>query len=229
MTARDLGSAARREVRSLPQGLADQVARHLVMARELLPEDAELAYRHTLEARRHAARLGVVREACGIAAYRTGRWAEAAAELRAARRLSGSDELLPLIADCERGLGRPERAIALARSDEVGNLDVASTVEMRIVESGARRDLGQHDVAVVSLQIPELDTGRVRPWSARLFYAYAEALLAAGREEEAKEWFARAADADAAEETDAPDRLAELEGLIIVDAADEEDDDDAWP
>ena len=58
-------------------------------------------------------RVGVVREACGIAAYRTGRWAEALSELRAARRMTGRDDYLPIMADCERALGRPDRALAL--------------------------------------------------------------------------------------------------------------------
>lgn len=224
VSARDLPPGARRELRSLPQDLADLVARHLVAAERLLEDDAALAYRHTKEARRVAARLGVVREACGVAAYRAGQWAEAIAELRAARRLTGGDAFLPVIADCERGLGRPERAIALAKSPEASKLDPAAKVEMLIVESGARRDLGQHEAAVVSLQAAKLDPRRVQPWSARLFYAYADALLDAGREEEARNWFAHAADADTAGDTDAAVRLAELDGLVVMDATEEPDD-----
>lgn len=224
--ARDLSPVARRELRSLPSDLADLVARHLVVAERLLDDDAELAYRHTKEARRFAARLGVVREACGIAAYRAGRWADAVAELRAARRMTGSGAFLPIIADCERGLGRPERAIALARSRDAARLDPISKVEMMIVESGARRDLGQADAAVVTLQAAKPDPGQVRPWSARLFYAYADALLDAGRREEGREWFAHAVKADTADETDAAERVAELDGLVIVDAAEDEDDED---
>jgi hypothetical protein len=74
----------------------------------------------------------------------------------------------------------------------------------------------------VALQVPELTSGRLRPWSARLFYAYADALLAAGRVEEARDAFARAARADAGGETDAADRLAELDGIEFEDLQDED-------
>jgi hypothetical protein len=94
------------------------------------------------------------------------------------------------------------------------------------VESGIRRDQGLADAAVIALQVPELTRGRLRPWSARLFYAYAEALLAAGRTEEARDAFARAAGADPDGETDAADRLDELDGVEFEDLAGDDDDDD---
>ncbi|WP_233510210.1 ICP22 family protein [Actinomadura craniellae] len=194
------------------------MARHLVMAGQLLDEDPAAALAHARAARRLGSRVGVVREASGLAAYHAGEWADALAELRAARRLRGQDDAyLPVMADCERGLGRPERALDLARSPGVERLDQAERVELRIVESGARRDLGQYDAAVVTLQLPELRDRRLRPWSARLFYAYADALTEAGRADEAVDWFARAAAADRDGETDAAERYAELEGLEIID------------
>ncbi|MFC0040875.1 hypothetical protein [Actinomadura rayongensis] len=194
------------------------------MAGRLAEDDPEQSYKHARAARRVASRVGIVREAAGLAAYHAGEWAEALAELRAARRLGAGDETyLPVMADSERGLGRPERALDLVKSPEASRLDTAGLVELRIVESGARRDLGQHDAAVVTLQIPELRDRRLRPWSARLFYAYADALAEAGRETEASDWFARSAAADRDGETDAAERYAEIEGLEIVDT--EEDDD----
>jgi tetratricopeptide (TPR) repeat protein len=174
-------------------------------------------------AHRLAARVGIVREACGIAAYRTGRWAEALSELRAARRLTGSDDYLPIMADCERALGRLDRALALIREADPSTLERATQIELRIVESGIRRDQGLADAAVVTLQVPELTSGRLRPWSARLFYAYADALLAAGREDDARDAFARAAAADTKDETDAADRLDELDGIEFEDLADADD------
>ena len=200
-----------------------EVARHLVMAGRLIDDDADLAYQHTVAARRKAARVGVVREACGLAAYHAGLWSVALAELRAARRLTGQEAHLAVIADAERGLGRPERALDLARSDEARRLPQPESVEIRIVESGARRDLGQPEAAVLALQIPELKDERLRPWSARLFYAYADALIHAGREDEASDWFARAAAADRDGETDAAERYAEIEGLDIIDDDDLEE------
>ncbi|MEW2359362.1 hypothetical protein [Spirillospora sp. NPDC029432] len=224
VTGEELDVEAREELRTLPRDLAGRVARHLVMAGRLAEDEPETAYRHAKAARRLASRVGLVREAAGLAAYHAGEWAEALAELRAARRLSNAeDAYLPVMADCERGLGRPERALDLVKSPEAQKLDQASRIELRIVESGARRDLGQVDAAVVTLQVPELRDRRLRPWSARLFYAYADALAEAGRDTEAAEWFARAAAADRDGETDAAERYAELEGLDILDTEEGED------
>jgi hypothetical protein len=125
------------------------------------------------------------------------------------------------MADCERGLGRPEKALDMAGAPEVHKLDKAGQVEMRLVAAGARRDLGQLDAAIVTLQSPELASNAVQPWTARLRYAYADALLAAGRQGEAREWFAKAVEADKDGSTDASDRLAELDGVEFVDAFDE--------
>jgi tetratricopeptide (TPR) repeat protein len=165
----------------------------------------------------------VVREACGIAAYRTGRWAEALSELRAARRMTGNDDYIPLMADSERALGRLDRALALVREAHVDELSRAMQIELRIVESGIRRDQGLADAAVLPLQVPELTSGRRRPWSARLFYAYGDALLAAGRERDARDAFAQAAEADTRGETDAADRLDQLDGIEFEDLTESED------
>jgi tetratricopeptide (TPR) repeat protein len=168
----------------------------------------------------------VVREACGIAAYRTGRWADALSEFRAARRMTGRDDYLPIMADCERALGRLDRALALVREGSTAHLDRATQIELRIVESGIRRDQGLSDAAVLALQVPELTSGRLRPWSARLFYAYADALLAAGRADEARDAFARAVEADPDGETDAADRLDQLDGIEFDDLEDDDLDDE---
>jgi tetratricopeptide (TPR) repeat protein len=214
----------RRQLRTLPKGLAEEVAKRLVAAGRYFEADPELAHRHASEATRMASRVAAVREAAGLTAYSTGRWAQARSELRAARRLSGSDEFLPMLADCERGLGKPERALELAGSPEAARLDKATTVEMRIVASGARRDLGQLDAAVVTLQCSEL-RDEAKPWSARLRYAYADALLAAGRQDEAVTWFERASAVDPTGETDALERLEDLAGLVFVDAGSDSDSD----
>jgi tetratricopeptide (TPR) repeat protein len=197
------------------------VARYLVAAG--VDTDPERSYAYAQAARRLAARVGVVREATGIAAYRTGRWAEALSELRAARRMTGNDDYVPLMADSERALGREDRALALIREVDASRLDRGTQIELRIVESGIRRDQGLAEAAVVVLQVPELTSGRLRPWSARLFYAYAEALLAAGREDEARDAFARAADADTNGETDAAERLDDLDGIEFEDLTEFED------
>ena len=193
------------------------------MVANLIDEDPEQAYAYSKIALRLASRVAAVREAAGFAAYATQKYSEALAEFRAARRMTGSVELWPVMADCERGLGRPERAMAMAGEPEVQKLDKAGQVEMRLVAAGARRDMGQIDAAIVTLQSPELASNSVQPWTARLRYAYADALLAAGREGEAREWFAKALEADKDGATDASDRLAELDGVEFVDAHDEHD------
>ncbi len=213
----ELDRAVRAQLRSLSKANAEVVGCHLVMTGRLLEEDPQAAYAHAMAAQRRAGRIAIVREAVGVAAYHAGLWSEALAELRAARRMSGSSHQLPLMADAERGLGRPERALELAASPEAATLSAAERVEMAIVVSGARRDLGQAEAAVLALQLPELDQGGAKPYAARLRYAYAEALLAAGRAEEAVAWFAAAADSDVDGETDADERLAELQGLQITD------------
>jgi hypothetical protein len=128
------------------------------------------------------------------------------------------------MADSERGLGRLDRALDLVHSAEAKRLPRAAQIELRIVESGIRRDQGLADAAVLALQVPELTDGKQRPWSARLFYAYGEALLAAGRAEAAREAFSRAVVADEDEQTDALARLDELDGISITDLEDDEDD-----
>ncbi len=190
------------------------------MVARLIDEDPEGAYGYSKVALRLASRVAAVREAAGFAAYATQKYGEALAEFRAARRMTGGVDLWPVMADCERGLGRPEKALDMAGAPEVHKLDKAGQVEMRLVAAGARRDMDQLDAAIVTLQSPELASNSVQPWTARLRYAYADALLAAGREDEAREWFAKALEADKDGSTDASDRLAELEGVEFVDAFD---------
>ncbi|ETB23511.1 hypothetical protein O971_25560, partial [Mycobacterium avium subsp. hominissuis 10-4249] len=157
-----------------------------------------------------SSRIAAIREAVGIAAYHCGDWAQALAELRAARRMGSKSALLALIADCERGLGRPERAIELARGPGAAELSGDDADELRIVAAGARADLGQLEQALTILSTPQLDSTRTGSTAARLFYAYADTLLALGRNNEALQWFLHSAAADLDGVTDAEDRVSEL-------------------
>ncbi|WP_199819038.1 MULTISPECIES: tetratricopeptide repeat protein [unclassified Streptomyces] len=217
VTGEEIDKDVRQELQSLPKTLADDVAKNLVMVARLIDEDPEGAYGYSRVALRLASRVAAVREAAGFAAYANQKYSEALAEFRAARRMTGNVELWPVMADCERGLGRPEKALDMAGAPEVHKLDKAGQVEMRLVAAGARRDMDQLDAAIVTLQSPELASNSVQPWTARLRYAYADALLAAGREDEAREWFAKAVEADKDGSTDASDRLAEMDGVEFVD------------
>lgn len=208
--ARQLAPEVRRELTTLDKVTADVVARRLVAAGELIDEDPETALAHARAARARSGRIAAVREAVGIAAYHCGDWAQALAEFRAARRMGSKSPLLALIADCERGVGRPERAIELARSPEAAQLTGDDADELRIVVAGARSDLGQDEQALAVLSTPPLDPGRTGSTAARLCYAYGETLLALDRREEALRWFLHAAAADVEGATDAEDRVAEL-------------------
>jgi tetratricopeptide (TPR) repeat protein len=213
------------ELRSLPRTLADLVAQHLVASGRFLEDDPELAYQHAKTARRLAARLGGVREAVAITAYLSEHYAEALTEFRAVRRMTGNHEVLPAMADCERALGHPEKALALSQEKVVMTLEEGSQMEMLIVAAGARRDMGQTAAAIQVLDIPELTKRTRAEWLPRLRYAYADALAEAGRTEEALTWFHRAAGSDQDGSTGAAERAAELEGLTFTDL-DEDDEDE---
>ena len=221
MTGRELAPEISRALSTLPTLVAEPVARHLVMAAQLVDDDPEAAWAHAQAARRRAARVGVVREAAGIAAYHAGHFDEAVRELRTARRLTGSDDLIAVIADAERGLGRPERALELF-SEGVTGLAPANRVELLIVASGARADMGDHQAALLMLEVAELDaapesgSAEVRQARARLMSAYADARDAVGRSDEAQRWLQRAAAADLDGSTGARERLDDG-GIDIVD------------
>ncbi|MEV8377874.1 hypothetical protein AB0P21_34365 [Kribbella sp. NPDC056861] len=223
ITGAELDRGAKAELRSLPRTLADLVAQHLVASGQFLEDDPELAYAHAKTARRLAARLGGVREAVAITAYLSEHYAEALTEFRAVRRMTGNHEVLPAMADCERALGRPEKALELSREKQVIDLEEGSQIEMLIVAAGARRDMGQTSAAIQTLEIPELTKRTRAEWLPRLRYAYADALAEAGRTEDALVWFHRAAGADQDGSTGAAERAAELEGLTFTDLDDEED------
>lgn len=205
VTGEELEKSARAELLSLSVDNAKVVARHLVCVGLFIDSDPERAYLHGMAAAHHAGRLAVARETAGYAAYRAGKYEIALRELRAAHRISGDVSTWPVMADCERGLGRPEKALEMAGSPEVSKLEKAEEIEMRIVAAGARRDLREMDAAVITLTCKELKN-ETAEWAVRLRYAYADALEAAGRLVEAKEWFAKCAQIDTEETTDAGQR-----------------------
>ena len=223
VTGFELDRSVKNQLRTLSKENAVGVGQHLVMAAAFLDTDIEAAQAHAETAVRRAGRVPAAREALGLVHYRKGEWAKALSEFRTARRLSGSSHMLPFMVDAERGLGRHERALDLAASPEAASLTLDERIELAIVVSGIRRDLGQYDAAVVGLQLPQLNAGSRQPWAARLFYAYAEALLAKGDEDGAVTWFGHAASADLEGETDADERLSELDGLVLTDLLEGED------
>lgn len=221
----DLDRAVRARLRTLSKDNAQEVGRHLVMTGRLLDADPELAYEHAQAAVRRAGRVDVVREAAGLAAYRTGRFAEALRELRTVRRLNGSSEHLAVMADCERGLGRPERALALAASDEARDLEPEVQVELAMVVSGARLDLGEPEaaLAVLAAGAPAAVPG-TGVLGARVAQARAAALEALGRPVDAATELARFSADDLAVASGEVE-----EDVVVFDLADDEDTDDGTP
>lgn len=220
VTGKELDRAVIAQLRTLSKENAEGVAQHLVMVALLLETDPRAALAHAETAARRAGRVAAVREALGLVAYRIGDWSRALNEFRTVRRLSGSDHLIALMVDCERALGRPARALELAGSAYIGSLAAEDQVELAIVVSGIRRDLGQADAALAVLSIPALRRPGIAPWSARLYYAYAEAQLGLGRADLAREWFARAVAVDPDATTDAAERLDALDGIELIDLDD---------
>ncbi|GAB3229527.1 hypothetical protein GCM10027447_22930 [Glycomyces halotolerans] len=214
-------------LRSLNKQLAEAVGNRLIATAALLAEDdIEGALEQARYARRKASRVAIVREVTGVAAYGAGEWQLAMNELRAAQRLGGTRDHVAMIADCERATGHPERAIDLYREfGEDKSIDPEVRVELLIVASGARRDMGMGEAATAMLKVGALNSPKTEPWVSRLRYAYAENLLADGREDEAREWLSRAVAADEAGESGAAERLLELEGVDFDEFEDETDED----
>ncbi|MFV0632646.1 hypothetical protein [Demequina sp.] len=182
MSIGQLDRTVRARLRTLSKDNAEDVGRHLIMVGSLLDIDPELAYKHAQVAVARGGRVDVVREANALASYATGRYAEALREFRTVRRLNGSNEHLPLMADCERGMGRPERAIDLARSEEAQTLPARGRLELEIVVAGARLDLGEAQSALVLLQRLETTDAEL---NTRIARATVPVLRALGRSEEA--------------------------------------------
>lgn len=211
ITGRELDRSVVDQLKSLPEKLGQRVARHLAAAEEIIETDPRTAYEHTLAARARAARLAVVREAVGEAAYAAGEYTEALAELRAAKRMNGAHEYVAIMADCERALGRPDRALALLKNAPRDKFSAPLTAETVIVEAGARRDRKEYDAALRILEQSPLNSKSRAPWVARLRYTYAETLLEAGRAADALEWFHRTEAVDIEETTDAAERALQVE------------------
>lgn len=223
VTGKELDRSVWAQLRTLSVENAEGVAAHLAAAALTLEDDQDRALLHAEHAARRAGRVPAVREALGLVHYRRQEFSDALREFKTARRLSGSDHLIPYMVDCERGLGRFDRALDLAASPQARELAKDDAIELAIVVSGVRRDMGQADAALIGLRIPALQRANKQAWAARLLYAYAEALLATGNTDQARDYFARAAEADDDGLTDADERLAELDGVDLVDLLGDED------
>ena len=196
ITEQDLELGLRVQLKTLTPENAEKVARHLAMVRILIDQDPELAHKHALAAAERAGRIAMVREVVGVTAYTVGDYAVALRELLTFRRISGSNDQIPVMVDCERGLGRPDRALELGRTVDRAALPVGVRVNLAIAMSGARLDRNENDLALAELEIPELNPAKVFEYSPSLFRAYADTLEILGRAAESKRWFELADRAD---------------------------------
>jgi tetratricopeptide (TPR) repeat protein len=193
----DLDKSVRFELHTLPETLQEKVGRHLLAAEiAVSDDDLETALKHVRYAKKLAGRVAVVRESAGVIEYLAGEYGAALNEFRAVRRMTGSDEFIAMMADCERGLGRPEKALDFLKSVPLANLSKEIQLEALLVAAGARSDLGQLDAALVMLNIPALTTLPAGDHRARLQEAYSDLLEKAGRLDEAQSWRAKALKSD---------------------------------
>ena len=226
ITPETLDKRTRKHLRSLTPDNADIVARHLAYAGEMLDLDPEVAYRHTKIAFQRAARIDVVREALGLAAYATGRYGEALKELRTYRRMSDDYEHVAMEADAERGLGRAEKALRFISNIPLQKLDMVAKIELAIVTSGARGDLGD---AAGGLSVLEKIIVENLPaeLAARVQSVKADRLEELGRLEEAQELRKEYLPILQGENTDTDylfdlDEILDDEAFVDADLADEE-------
>ena len=193
----DLDKSVRFELQTLPESLQERVGRHLLAAEmAIADDDMETALAHSRQAKKLAGRVAVVREANGTIEYLAGEYAAALNELRAVRRMTGSNDFVAMMADCERGLGRPERAIEFLKSIPTKELAPDTAIEALMVNAGARADMGQIDAALLMLNVGSLTSLPAGDLRARMQESYSDLLDKAGRTAEAKEWRAKALKSD---------------------------------
>ena len=188
VTGQELENWTLRALRQLEAQNAEGVAKHLVMVGRYIDIDPEFALEHAVAASKRAGRIGLVREVVGVAAYAADDYELCLRELRTHRRISGSNDHLALMVDCERALGRMEKALTLAEEAKDEEVPAAVRAEVAIVVSGIHHDAGELKKAISALEIPELDPKRGFDYSPRLFEAYADLLEEDGRVAEARRW-----------------------------------------
>jgi tetratricopeptide (TPR) repeat protein len=171
--------------------------------------DYATAIRLGEQSKHMALRAASVRELLGLAYYRAARWQEASRELSAFRRISGSTEQNPVLADCYRAVGKPDRAIELCDEIDKRAVEPAVYYEGQIVAAGALADAGRIDEAIVRLEGIELQPEVAEQHHLRAWYVLGDLLERRGRFTQAREWFEAVASADP-ELTDAPERVERL-------------------
>ncbi|MDO5723442.1 MAG: hypothetical protein Q4P33_03440 [Flaviflexus sp.] len=189
------------------------------MAGALIDDNPALAYEHAKAAYRRAARIDIVREALGLTSYANEKYGEALRELRTYRRMSGDLTHISLEADCERGMGRPERALRYLEEVDLQQLSPDAQIELALVLSGAYADMGKSDTGLALI-----DTLKVESFTeamrARVEIVRCARLREVGRDEEAEQieeqwrpvWEAESVEVFDEEIDDEDDELGEEDG-----------------
>ena len=136
-----LSTDDRERLRGLSKEHAENIGLHILAAYTLEERDPELALEHAKWVAHQASRIDFARETLAFVAYRQGDYKLALREFRTAFRMNGFLDYLPFIADCERGMGEPKKAIETAMSDDAKYLRGESKAEMFLVYAGALGDL----------------------------------------------------------------------------------------
>ena len=145
------------------------------------------ALEHAKWVARQASRIDFARETLAFVAYRQGDYKLALREFRTAYRMNGFLDYLPFIADCERGVGEPKKAVELALSDEGKQLHGAPKVEMFLVYAGALGDLEMWDKAIEVVHTVGRSQGLPGEYRMRAVQAEQYFLEEAGRSKEAEQ------------------------------------------
>lgn len=180
-----LSTDDRERLRGLSKEHAENIGLHIIAAYTLEERDPELALEHAKWVAHQASRIDFARETLAFVAYRQGDYKLALREFRTAFRMNGFLDYLPFIADCERGMGEPKKAIETAMSDDAKYLRGESKAEMFLVYAGALGDLELWDKAIEIVHTLGRSKGLAGEYRMRAVQAEQYFLEQAGRSDEA--------------------------------------------
>lgn len=175
----------RERLRGLSKEHAENIGLHILAAYTLEESNPELALEHAKWVARQASRIDFARETLAFVAYRQGDYKLALREFRTAFRMNGFLDYLPFIADCERGMGEPKKAIEVAASDDAKYLRGEAKAEMFLVYAGALGDLKMWDKAIEIVHTLGRSKGLAGEYRMRAVQAEQYFLEEAGRTDEA--------------------------------------------
>ena len=180
-----LSTDDRERLRGLSKEHAENIGLHILAAYTLEERDPELALEHAKWVAHQASRIDFARETLAFVAYRQGDYKLALREFRTAFRMNGFLDYLPFIADCERGMGEPKKAIETAMSDDAKYLCGESKAEMFLVYAGALGDLELWNKAIEIVHTLGRSKGLAGEYRMRAVQAEQYFLEQAGRSDEA--------------------------------------------